>query len=328
MYEEKKNIFIVSLIAVILIIIAIFVRSADNVKQDESNIDPISSSINNENYVPEQAFFDNTIIDDVLPKTKAQIQKTNTNLEKATGIGSITARAYLIGNVATGKIIYEKNSAIDMPVASMSKLITAIVATDSMSSTTKISIFDPITVPIDQSGINSGESFTLNELLYPLLLDSSNISAEAIASSSGRANFIEQMSGYAWEVGMPKAYFADPSGISPHNIASAQGIFSLAQYLYKFRRDILELTRITNYEVATTSDHGSHIFRSIHPFVYDERFLGGKTGRTPEAGETMLTILEISKQPIAFIIMGSYYGNRENDTRIIINALKSGTIKF
>lgn len=326
MYEEKKNIFIVSLIAVLLIVVAIFVRSSDSVKQNKSNIYPILLSINNENYTPEQAFFDNTIIDDVLPKTKAQIQKSNTKSEKKTGIGAITARAYLIGNIDTGRIIFEKNSNIDMPVASMSKLITAIVATDSMSSTTNISISDQITVPSDQSGIASGESFTLNELLYPMLLDSSNIVAEAIASSSGRANFIEQMSGYAWEVGMPKAYFADPSGISPHNIASAKGIFSLAQYLYKFRRDILELTRITSHEVATTSDHGSHIFRSIHPFVYDEGFIGGKTGRTPEAGETMLTILEINKQAIAFVIMGANYGNRENDTRILINALKSGII--
>jgi D-alanyl-D-alanine carboxypeptidase len=236
----------------------------------------------------------------------------------------ITAKAYIVGNVLTGRVYLSSNEATVMPVASMSKLITTIAATDMMSPTTTITITPAETnVPPDGSNLTAGETFTLKELLYPLLLDSSNIAAEAIASSSDRNGFLVLMSSYAWEVGMPTAYFADPSGINPHNHASADDMFALAKYLYVYRPDILAITRIAHEGVATTTEHGSHVFDSIHPFVNDPRMIGGKTGRTPEAGETMMTILRMGTQPIAFIIMGSDYGRREADTDLLIQKFQA-----
>jgi D-alanyl-D-alanine carboxypeptidase len=239
-------------------------------------------------------------------------------------VNQITARAYIIGNAMTGHVYMSSNSTAVLPVASMSKLITTIAATDTMSPTTTITITpEESNVPPDSSNLTAGETFTLKELLYPLLLNSSNVAAEAIASSSDRAAFLDLMSSYAWEVGMPTAFFADPSGIDPGNHASAADMLALARYLYVYRPDILALTRIVHEGVATTSDHGGHIFDSIHPFVNDPRFIGGKTGRTPEAGETMMTILRIDSQPIVFIVMGSYYGRRESDTDLLIQKFEA-----
>jgi D-alanyl-D-alanine carboxypeptidase len=236
----------------------------------------------------------------------------------------ITAKAYVVGNVMTGHVYLSSNAATVMPVASMSKLITTIAATDNMSPTTTITITpSEMDVPPDGSNLQAGETFTLKELIYPLLLDSSNVAAEAIASSSDRMGFLVLMSSYAWEVGMPTAYFADPSGINPHNHASANDMFALAKYLYVYRPEILAITRIAHEGVATTTEHGSHVFDSIHPFVNDPRFIGGKTGRTPEAGETMMTILHMGTEPIAFIIMGSDYGRREADTDLLIQKFQT-----
>jgi len=236
----------------------------------------------------------------------------------------ITARAYIVGNAMTGRVYLSSNAATVMPVASMSKLITTIAATDSMSPTTTITITPAETnVPPDGSNLAAGETFTLKDLLYPLLLDSSNIAAEAIASSSDRLKFLTLMSSYAWEIGMPTAYFADPSGINPYNHASANDMFALAKYLYVYRPDILAITRIAHEGVATTTEHSSHVFDSIHPFVNDPRMIGGKTGRTPEAGETMMTILRMGTQPIAFIIMGSDYGRREADTDLLVQKFQA-----
>jgi D-alanyl-D-alanine endopeptidase (penicillin-binding protein 7) len=190
----------------------------------------------------------------------------------------------------------------------------------SMSSTSVIEITKEETnYPPDASNLAAGEKFEARELVYPMLLDSSNIAAEALASSTNRAKFLELMSGYAWEIGMPNTFFADPSGLDFRNVASAKDIFALARYLYAFHPEILALTRTIHLEVATTSGHGAHNFNNIHPFVHDSRFIGGKTGRTPEAGETMLTILDIDGEPIAFIILGSNFGARENDTRILLD---------
>lgn len=235
----------------------------------------------------------------------------------------ISAKAYLVGDTATGKIYIERNDAAALPVASVSKLITALVANMSFSSTTRITITkDEAALPPDGSNISAGETYSVSELMYPLLLDSSNIAAEALASSSNKLNFLELMSSYAWEVGMPDTFFADSSGLSMYNQASAKDIFTLSQYLYKYRPDILTLTRTRVMAVGTTTDHGSHIFASIHPFVDDPRFIGGKTGRTVSAGETMLTVLNINNHPISFIVLGSDLGARERDTRLLIDKVQ------
>lgn len=232
----------------------------------------------------------------------------------------VTARAFLVGNVRTGDIYLSYNSFAVMPVASMSKLVTAFVATDLISSTSTIEVTEEsLQAPPDRSNLTAHERFTLDEALRPLLLSSSNIMAESIASSSDRAGFMESMKSYAWEVGMPNSNFADPSGVSPHNVASARDLFGLAKYLMYYRPDILSLTRTGTTTVATTTDHGYHDFVSTHPLVSDARFIGGKTGRTPEAGETMLTIMKIAGDPIAVVVLGCDYGARERDTRILLD---------
>jgi D-alanyl-D-alanine carboxypeptidase len=236
---------------------------------------------------------------------------------------SVTARAYFVADLDSSKIYLEKNSRTVLPVASMSKLITAFVATEIIDDDTLITISEEnASLPPDTSNLTAGEQLPLKTILYPLLLTSSNVAAEALASATNRADFLEAMSSYAWEVGMPSSFFADASGLSPQNAASARDMFALAKYLHKSRQDILSITRTPMSSVATTSEHGAHTFLSTHPFVNDPNFLGGKTGRTPEAGETMITLMQVSNRPLAIIVLGSQYGNREADTRALIEAVK------
>lgn len=232
----------------------------------------------------------------------------------------VSAEAYLVGNVATGQIYEEQNGTTPLPIASMSKLMTAIVATDTMSPTTTVTI-TPLEASVypDLSRIGAGESFAMKEMLYPLLLDSSNIAAEALASTTSRANFLNLMNSMAWEIGLPTSFFADPSGLSPLNQASAEGFFDLARYVYKSRPDLLAITRTVSTAVGTTSEHNAHDFVSIHPFVTDPRFIGGKTGHTDEALDTMLTILNIDGQPIALIVLHS--DDRAKDTALLADQI-------
>ncbi len=257
-----------------------------------------------------------TSIDNSFYDTSANASTSTTTRPPIPGL---TARAFLIGNIQTGKIYKEYNSTRPLPVASMSKLVTAFVATDIMKGDEVVTVTEEATkAPPDGSNLLAGEKFHLSEILVPLLLNSSNVAAESIASTKDRTRFLELMSSYSWEIGMPKTYFADPSGVNPHNAASGRDLFELAKYLVNYRPDILAVTRIPEADTATTSEHGGHHFSSTHPFVRDPRFIGGKTGRTPDAGETMMTILNINDQPIVFIVLHSEYGYREADTRILL----------
>jgi len=244
-------------------------------------------------------------------------------------VDAVTAEAYIVGDLETGTIYAEKDADTSLPVASISKLVTALVATDIYSATTTISIEPEELQAVinqgvgpEQAGLVPGERFTLDELMHALLMDSSNLAGEAIASSTDRAHFLNLMSQYLWEIGMPTSFAADPTGLSRDNSGTARGIFGLTEYLYRHRPDILAITTISTYSIATTTQHMAHTFVNIHPFAGDPLFLGGKTGHTNAAQDTMLTIMDIGGHPIAFIVLRSTSGERARDTGILIEDLK------
>ena len=311
MRSSEKRLLIAKIVCVVAIAIALAFKLFGTASFTASRPPvPLTSSPGSVNTDP--AFYNGSTTAEVVHPSNA----THAPAPKP----QITASAYVVGNVVTGKIYLQKNASVVLPVASMSKLITAIAATDTLSPDTRIQITDQeYDVASDTSKIVPRESFTVLELLYPMLLNSSNVAAEALASTTDRAKFMELMTSYAWEVGMPSTFFADPSGINPRNQSTASDFFALARYLYKYRPDILAITRIPRISVATTTDHMAHDFISIHPFVSDPAFLGGKTGHTPEAGDTMLTIMKIAGQPVAIVILGADSGNRERDTRLLIS---------
>ena len=236
--------------------------------------------------------------------------------------GTITAEAYIVGDLDTGKIYLDKNPSLPLPIASMTKLVTAIDAIGTYSSSTPIAVTAAETeVPPDASDLQAGERFTLGELLYPLLLDSSNVAAEAIASSTDRAAFMRSMASYAKEMGMPESSFADPSGLSEDNVGSPRDFLSLATYLYHSRPDILIISRTVTSSLASTTDHGAHTFVNIHPFASDPRFLGGKTGYTYAALDDMLTMLTLDGRPIAIVVLHSL--DRAKDTYALIDKVSA-----
>lgn len=305
MIVHYRRLILLIIVNLVIIIIAVFIRFSNLVRPlfdiPEQKPSPVQVT---KVPVPDPEFY-----------TKNPVS-TPKETEKGP---EITAVAYLVGDVSTGEVYLDKNSRAVLPVASMSKLITAFAATDMYPASTTVLVTKIETeVASDTSQLMPGEKFTVGDLLYPMLLNSSNVAAEALASSTDRDKFMELMSSYAWEVGMPSSYFADPSGLSPKNISSARDFFALARYLYGFRPDILAITRVVSLKVSTTTDHGSHIFSNIHPFVRDPLFIGGKTGHTLEAGDTMLTILKIDEKPIAIVVLRSKSGNRERDTRLLL----------
>jgi D-alanyl-D-alanine carboxypeptidase len=103
-------------------------------------------------------------------------------------------------------------------------------------------------------------------------------------------------------------------------MSSASDFFELAKYLYKSRKDILDITRVEKYTIASSTEHGYHVFSNIHPFVRDPQYIGGKTGHTDQAKDTMLTIFKIKNQPIAIIVLSS--NNRKVDTQILKNHIE------
>lgn len=231
----------------------------------------------------------------------------------------ITAEAYLVGNLDTGEIYLKHNTKEIFPIASVSKLYTALVVHHLFNLEDRITITEPMLIPYGSAGdLKVGDRLLPNELLHALLLESSNDAAEAFALSFEYEKFMEQMNAFAREIGMSNTSFEDPSGLSPLNVSNADDLFILSKYLYKSEKDILDISKTTDKTLDGDQYKMSNHFTNIHPYAGRGDFMGGKTGRTSEAKESMITMLKYDSDgveyPIVLIVLRSDFGERKTNT--------------
>ncbi len=221
---------------------------------------------------------------------------------------AVEAGSYMVSDLNSSFIFAERNSTSVVPIASITKLVTALVAVEYVSMEKEITVTEKMIVPTSRSRLKVGERISLYNLLPPLLMESSNEAAEAIAGFLGRERFVALMNQKARAIGMNTAYFVDPSGKGAGNIASAEDLFAMAKYLYHNRRFILDST-------TGKVGHGAYgavlygDLKNFNAFEEDARFVGGKVGQTEEAGKTMLAILNLSfggeERPVVVILLNT-----------------------
>ena len=220
----------------------------------------------------------------------------------------IQAGAYIVSDLNSNFVLAEKNPTSSVPVASLTKLVTALVAVEYVNMEKEITVTQNMIVPTSKPRLKVGQKISLYNLLPPLLMESSNEAAEAIAGFLGRNRFIELMNQKARAIGMSTAYFTDPAGRDAGNIASPEDLFTLSKYLYHNRRFILDTTRGNMGHIVYGPTLYSDL-KNFNAFNEDERFAGGKVGKTEEAGNTMIAILNMSfgedKRPIAIILLST-----------------------
>ncbi len=274
----------------------------------------------------------------------APVPRVN-SIASSTAVASdtVTAEAYLVGNLQTGEIYSYLNPDHSYAIASISKLVTVLVARDALKSDQPILITPSMLEPYgEEGGLRLGDTLTAHELTYPLILESSNDAAEALAEAAGRDVFIKSMNDLVEGLGMKKTHFDEPSGLSPGDVSSARDLFKFARHLYHDEPSILELTRLPSYAFATTSiaiapgtlsttstatstERGAYAFKNTNPFVGDPHYIGGKTGRTNAALESMLSMFryEIHGRlyPIAIVVLRSQIGNRQYDSSTLYSRL-------
>ncbi len=224
------------------------------------------------------------------------------------------ARSYIIGDLQSGQILEEKRSDEVYPIASITKLMTAVVAEEVFDPKKKISITEDILRAYGKTGgLVEGEKITARDILYPLLMESSNDAAKAISSTFGESPFITLMQKRADDIGMYETTFQDAAGMGAKNVSNAQDLFKLAQYIHTEKPFVFEITKLPSKIFSTRGTY--HELRNANLFVKDSRFLGGKVGYTDEAKQTMIALFELptknATHTIAFIILGS--NNRESD---------------
>lgn len=234
---------------------------------------------------------------------------------------SLTARGYLVADIDTGNIIMEKNKDERFPIASITKLMTAIVATETINQDEVAAVPEMAMSGERQtiSGLSAGEIISANDLLYPLLLQSSNPAAETLSNLTGRKKFIVNMNEKAAALELTATAFSDPSGLSSGNSSTPQDIFKMISYVFKNKKNILDITK-EKEAVA-----GARKWFNNDKLAGLENFLGGKTGYTAAAGKTfagafVLPAVGRENKNIAIVLLKS--ADREDDVMKILDYLK------
>ncbi len=220
---------------------------------------------------------------------------------------TLTAESYLIADLKNSFLFAGKGATTTMPAMSLTKLVTALVASEYINLDKDITVKERNLASTTVKRLKVGENVSAYSLLFPLLLESSNEAGEALATSLGQGYFISLMNRKAKAIGMQDTRFFDPSGTDLQNISTPEDMFHLARYIYLNRRFVFNITseRVQGsaYENTFSNLQNFNIYRG------DSEFIGGKIGKSEEAKENYVGVFEMEfkgeVRPIVIILFGS-----------------------
>lgn len=200
------------------------------------------------------------------------------------------ALAYLVADIKTGEVIIQKGETSAYPLASVTKLMTALVATENMDLKKYATVSrDSYNTLGAEGNLALGEKLKLSDMMYPLLMESSNDGAEVVADEYGHPEFLQLMNKTAALLGMKNTYYEDPSGLNPKNVSTVVDQFKLAQYIYKNYPSIFDTTLVKIFKV------GNHTWTNRNAILLNiSTFIGGKNGFIDEAKQTTVSLFNIS----------------------------------
>jgi D-alanyl-D-alanine carboxypeptidase (penicillin-binding protein 5/6) len=230
----------------------------------------------------------------------------------------ISAAAYSVQSLDHNNTLIQKDADRALPIASVTKLITAVVAKKFFDEDDLVTITSSV---LDTEG-NTGkfrlnEKFKVKEILYPLLLVSSNDAAEALSqgydSRHGKGKFVKAMNDWANGVGAYRTYFRDASGLSPQNVSTAHDLALISKWIQEHEPEIFNITLTKSKTIRT------HTWVNPTHFLNLSSYTGGKNGYTTEANLTNISLFSLGepKRLYSVVLLGSK--NREADTLKVLN---------
>lgn len=230
---------------------------------------------------------------------------------------------YLVADTKSTTILAASDLDTAVPIASVTKLMTALVAVEYINLDRDVTISYVPQVPSVIPRLQVGQTVSMYSLLQLLLVESSNEAAEYIAGVVGREKFIALMNEKAVALGLMNTTFTDPSGLDSGNVSSVGDLLRLAQYIEQNRSFLLELS--VNQDVETVYKKGQFgRLENFNTIPGVPSFIGGKVGETLAAGQTSVSFHRVSvkgeERTIVIVILGSK--NRVDDITELITYLR------
>ena len=221
----------------------------------------------------------------------------------------INGRAAIVVDVSSGQVLYWQAAASRYPEASLTKMMTAMVADDIAPLDQVITVTRAATqIEPNHMGISAGEKLTLQELLDGMLLDSGNDAAEAVAQGVvDRDRFIDLMNQKAAGMRLINTRFANPSGLDdPNHFSSAYDLAVMAATIITQYPDIARIVSTRQVSIPATATH-----KAFSPYNLDRLLssypgaIGVKPGYTGDAGYCLAAAATRGGRTIVAVVLGT-----------------------
>ena len=219
----------------------------------------------------------------------------------------LTAKSFLIYDTKNEKVIFSKDSGRSLPVASLTKLLTAIISLETLNSTDLIAISSG-SFNVDGEGpdFHLHEELNFNNLLGAMLVKSSNDAALAIAKTVEQKtgeSFAVTMNKKARQIGMTQTHFLDPAGLNDEGYATVRDLLRLVRYSKNYP-EVWEFIGSKFLDVVSVDGKFSHHFESTNKLWGNlPNLVGGKTGYTDGALGCMIIEENLPEQSSSVIVI-------------------------
>ena len=223
---------------------------------------------------------------------------------------NLGAKNIILIDNATKNVMYSQAQYDVIPIASITKIMTAILVLDNNKQDEVVTMTpEDIKVIGSNLGFVPGEQLKVIDLMRALLIQSSNEAANALARATAGSvpAFVEQMNTRAQEMNLKKTHYSDTHGLSPESISTAYEQAILFSYALNYPQ-FKEIIGIPETTIASL-DGKVHTLKNSNRLITDEMrydgMVGGKTGYTPEAGHCLATAAARNNHTIISVVLNT-----------------------
>ncbi len=261
---------------------------------------------------------------DLDEKTKSLPSLPDLQVKVLSGEPQIFARSALLADYDSGQVLYQKNINQALPMASLTKIMTALIILEEIPEEEIITV-GQVWTEGKSVGLSAGEQFLVSDLVYALLVMSGNDVAEVLAQNypGGRIAFMARMNEKARQLGLVNTSFVNPHGLDQvGHYSSARDLFALTNYALK--NDLFrEIIKKNNGLICDLTGNSCYQIEATNELINFPGVLGVKTGYTDQAGGCFVGFWEQEDRRFLSVVLGS--SNRFWETQ---NLLGWGMVSF
>lgn len=253
-------------------------------------------------------------------KTLLSVSSMPTRQEEYIAPADMSGLNILAVDLETQAILYEKNSMTRVPIASLTKLMTAALVLEENDPSAIVTVSsNAASATGSRMGLYSGEQISVRNLLYGLLIESGNDAALALAeyNAGSEKAFIEKMNAMADKLGLDDTHYKNANGLDVSGAySSARDLAALTTHLLKDDsiREIVNQSKVT----VSSETGDQHELVNTNILLGQDGIKGFKTGTTPLAGECLIALAESPDgHEILSVVLGS--NSRFVDTKILVD---------